>query len=73
MMAARFSGEERVWAVKAVASNFPGPVGRGSEMVRVLNVAPSARSSAPVCFYHTEVAAGLNWGIPHGYLMYVKY
>jgi hypothetical protein len=39
-MAARFPGEERAWAVKAVASNFPGPVGRGSEMVRVLNFTP---------------------------------
>ena len=73
MMAARFWGEERAWAAKTVASNFPGPVGRGSEMVRVLNVTPSARSSVPVCFYHTEVAAGLNCGIPKGYLMYAKY
>jgi hypothetical protein len=72
-MAARFPGEERAWAVKAVASNFPGPVGRGSEMVRVLNFTPSGgRWSAPVCFYHTEVAAGLNCGIPIGYLIYAK-
>ena len=72
MTAARFAGEESVWAVKAVASNFPGPVGSGSEMVRVLNVSPSVRSSAPVCFYHTEVAAGFTDGIPLGYLVYAK-
>ncbi len=48
-LAARLAGEERAWAVKAVASNFPGPVGRGSEMVRVLND----------CSFGAVVCAGL--------------
>ena len=34
--AARLAGVDRVWAANAAASNLPGPVGRGSEMVRLL-------------------------------------
>jgi hypothetical protein len=62
--AAKLAGAERACAANAAASNFPGPVGSGSEMVRVLNKMLLRRGwSAPVCFYHTAVIAG-STGVP---------
>src|ERR1700722_4218921 len=57
--AAGFCAEERAWAVKAGASKRSGPLGRGSEMVRVLKSLLLRRGGGRPGYFLSY--RGMNW------------